>query len=62
MGVAIRIFVPTTNYNYLAEYESSTNKPVHGFAYFDKCYSLLVLKRICLETGILFYAYRLIIG
>ena len=37
---------------------SSTNKQIHGFAYFDKHYVVLMLKRICLETGILFYAYR----
>ena len=36
----------------------NTNKQIHGFAYFDKHYMILMLKSICLETGILFYAYR----
>jgi len=37
------------------------NKQIRGFAYFDKHYAVLMLKHICLETRILFYA-SLIIG
>jgi len=30
------------------------NKQTHGFTYFDKHYAVLMLKRICLESGIWF--------
>jgi len=33
---------------------SSTSKQIRGFAYLDKHYAVLMLKRVCLETGILF--------
>ena len=61
--------VPNRGLEYSAEFEYwirivestiqlNTNKQIHGFAYFDKHYAVLMLKSICLETGILFYAYR----
>jgi len=41
-----------------SELRYSTNKQIHGFAYFEKHYPVLMLKCICLKTGILFYAHH----
>jgi len=71
--IGIESIQPNTNSctNYSAKYEyesnSSMNKQILGFAYFDKHYAVLTLMllyarmiqyRICLETMNLFYAYR----